>query len=261
MESLKNAALTSVFKMFNVINLEIIGKNKKEHIKKVQMLRYCSKTALSCIHYIKDNLEEGITEIEVVNLIKEYVKKRNLLVSNNPLAGFILVSFGDNTGNIHNKAGSKKLIKNDIIMIDIGFKRRIIGDYCSDLTRTFFFGNPDNKWREIWKYVKKAQIAGIETIKAGTLASKVDIAARNVLRKHLNGYNIPHSVGHGVKRYEHAIPRISYNSHDILKEGDLITIEPGWYSNEFGIRIEDLFLVTKDGYESISTPDDIDVWL
>ena len=116
-------------------------------------------------------------------------------------------------------------------MIDIGVK---INGYCSDETRMFFVGKPKPIWLKIYRLVLKAQLAA------------VDQAARQF-------FPIPHSVGHGLGKIIHDRPKINPNSKDLIKPGDIFTIEPGrYFPGRFGIRIEDTVLKTKTGYRLLT---------
>ncbi|MCP4760841.1 MAG: M24 family metallopeptidase [archaeon] len=252
-----------------IINLEILGKKDIEKQKKIEGLKICSKIALASIHIVKRKVKIGMTEQDILKIISNFIKKYNLSMT--PLiSGGALVASGPNTAKIHGMASKRQIKTNEPIMIDMGLKRkgRIFSDYCSDLTRTFYFGEAPDDWIEIWKIVQKAQHKAIKLIKPGISAHLIDFAARKVIRDELNGYDIPHGVGHAVKRMQHATPQMRLESADILKEGDVITVEPGWYGGEyngeqktFGIRIEDLFLVTSSGYEALSSPDNIEDWI
>ena len=99
--------------------------------------------------------------------------------------------------------------------------------------------------------MKNAQKIGISLVKNGQSASIID---RNV-RKYLNkeGYDFDHGTGHGIKRLIHADPLINQYNHEYLREGDIITIEPGIYlQNQFGVRIEDTIYVSRDSFEILS---------
>ena len=249
-------------------NFEILGNKQKEKDRKIDALKYCSKIALESIKEVKIHLEEGITEHQIRNIIINYFREHNLRIKPTGLAFVLLVSTGLNTSKIHAMPSNRKLKVNEPIMIDVGSKNRLLVDYTSDITRSFFFGHPSKEWIKVWNIVKKAQVAAIDLIRPGRKARHIDMMARKLIRDELWGYNIPHGVGHAVKRIQHATPQIRWTSTDILHEGDIITVEPGWYGGKidgrkcnFGIRIEDLLLVTHDGYEYLTKPSNIEEWI
>ncbi len=165
----------------------------------------------------------------------------------------LLVSSGENTANVHGYASNRKIQENDIIMIDIGLKRHLFSSCTSDITRTFFIGEPTPLQKKIYRIVKKAHDKAIEVLKPGLNTFMVDKMVRTYFGRF--GYGMPHGLGHGTgTRYPHNPPMLSNKfAGFILKENDIITIEPGIYLPEkFGVRIEDMILITRDGYEIIS---------
>jgi Xaa-Pro aminopeptidase len=223
----------SVYYAFTkVINTEF---RKVDTQKKIIELRKASVIALLAINYCKNN--------------------KNLFVGKTGYhqAFPLIIGTGESTSKIH-AWPSKRVIKNDdIIMIDIGLKHSWISDYASDLTRTFFFGEPTNEQKKVYEIVKNAHDLAIKAVKIGVSASNVDKVARNYIKEHFNGYDIPHGVGHAVKRWDHAHPFLSPGMNYELKKNDIITIEPGIYlEGKFGVRIEDLGVVTENGYELLT---------
>ena len=125
--------------------------------------------------------------------------------------------------------------------------------YKSDLTRMFFLGRiPQLVWH-VNDCVREAQQKAIAHIKAGVRVSEVDQLARKSLANHKLDEFFGHSLGHGVGLEIHENPRLSIKSKEVLKEGMVVTVEPGVYiPDQFGIRIEDMVLVTKNGCEVLS---------
>ena len=129
----------------------------------------------------------------------------------------------------------------------------VCNGYCSDLTRTFFIGKPTQYQQKIWNIVKQAHDKAMEKIKPNIKACDIDLTARNIIKD--NGFEkyFIHTTGHGVGIDIHENPTISHKSETILKEGMVITIEPGIYlKNKFGVRIEDTVLVTKTGFKKLT---------
>ncbi|MHA1314277.1 MAG: M24 family metallopeptidase [Candidatus Helarchaeota archaeon] len=224
------------------VNLSFRARTEK-HVERVRKL---CRIQLRALDLLQERLQAGITEIEVKNFLKKEVKK-----SGTHLGCPILVAFGLNTANVHAFATDNPLKENDIILIDFGLKFSLIDTVGNDITRTYFHGTPTKKQLEIYKIVEIAQKNAIERVKAGRTTFEVDNAARSFIKAH--GFDFPHGVGHGIGRYIHAPPFLDQNNWYELKENDIITIEPGIYvPGEFGVRIEDVLLVTRDGFEILS---------
>ncbi len=201
--------------------------------------------------FILDKLKLGITEKQVANQIELFIKQKNAEISFRPI-----VAFGKNSSTPHHLSGNTKLKRNQIVLLDFGVK---INNYCSDMTRTVFFGKANNKFKEIYETVLAAQQKAIEYINGQLsmvncqlLAKDIDKAARDYIASN-NYSNIPHSLGHGIGIEVHEAPHLSPNSKDIIKPGMVFSVEPGIYIENYGgVRIEDLVLVTKNGAELIS---------
>jgi Xaa-Pro aminopeptidase len=161
----------------------------------------------------------------------------------------------------HGVASQKVIELNELVTLDFGC---YYDGYVSDITRTFQTGKKiDPELLKIYRIVVDAQRKGVEAARAGVRAAKVDRAAREYIEKKGYGKYFGHSLGHGIGLRIHELPRISQKSHDTLLEGNVVTIEPGIYiPNLGGVRIEDDFLVTKDGVEQLSSfPKDLRYYL
>ncbi|HUI31715.1 MAG TPA: aminopeptidase P family protein [Candidatus Acidoferrales bacterium] len=151
----------------------------------------------------------------------------------------------------HGVASDRGIEDNEFVTIDFGC---VYDGYSSDITRTFQTGSRINaKLEKIFQVVYDAQRKGIDAAHPGTAARKVDKAARDYIEKKGYGKYFGHGLGHGIGLRVHELPRISKISEDVLEVGNVITIEPGIYIPKLGgVRIEDDFLVTKDGLEQLS---------
>ncbi len=138
-----------------------------------------------------------------------------------------------------------------LVVVDMG---AVQNGYCSDMTRMLFLGKPGSKVKRAYRAVLEAQLAAIDSVRAGAASARVDAAARKVLK----GYGLDrafiHSTGHGLGLEIHEPPRIGKRDKSKLQAGMAITIEPGVYLEGFGgIRIEDTVVVTETGCD-ILTP-------
>ncbi|OGI95201.1 hypothetical protein A2917_00925 [Candidatus Nomurabacteria bacterium RIFCSPLOWO2_01_FULL_42_17] len=192
-------------------------------------------------------LKTGISEIEVANFIKKtYISHGVNVLSFPPI-----VAFGKNTANIHHTPGKSKLKKGDLIMFDFGCT---INHYCSDMTRSYFWGQPTQRQKKIYESVFRAMNLAMNKIKKGERRAKmIDKAARDFLNKKYGKKNFQHGLGHGVGTVIHEWPNFKPKSEDILPAGCVMTIEPGLYFQGFGgVRIEDMILITKNGCTNLT---------
>ena len=162
-----------------------------------------------------------------------------------------IVGAGPGGAKPHYQSGATVIGDHPALLIDWGTK---LGGYASDLTRCFHFGDPPDRFLSAYQAVLDSQLAAIEVIRPGVIASDVDAAARGSLKKAgLDEYFV-HGLGHGVGLQIHEMPRLSAVSEDVLEPGMVITVEPGvYFEGEFGIRIEDDVLVTETGHEVLSS--------
>lgn len=210
-----------------------------EHIKKAQSI---TEKALSAVLSL---LKPGVTEKD----ISAELTYRFLKFGADGLAFDNIVAFGENSSDCHHIAGDRKLEKGDVILFDIGAKAN---GYCSDMTRTFVFGEPSGKFSEIYELVLNAQQNVLKFLKAGMSGREADSIAREFFRA--NGYDreFGHSLGHSVGIDIHENPRLSASNYDELPENCVVTVEPGLYLEKFGVRIEDMVVIKKDGIENLT---------
>jgi Xaa-Pro aminopeptidase len=122
------------------------------------------------------------------------------------------------------------------------------------MTRTVFIGSVDEKIKKIYDIVLEAQLTSLSAIKPGAVCSCVDEIARGIIRN--NGYekNFGHGLGHSVGLEIHEEPRLSPSDKSVLEQGIVITVEPGIYVEGLGgVRIEDLIVITENGYENLTS--------
>jgi Xaa-Pro aminopeptidase len=161
-----------------------------------------------------------------------------------------IVAAGPNGALPHAEPGEREIGRGELVVFDMGAK---LDGYCSDGTRTFATGDPGVRVREVYEVVRMAQLAALGAIEADANGEAVDAVARKAidaagLRDHFG-----HGLGHGVGLEVHEGPRLSLRSDDVLAPNEVVTVEPGIYlPGEFGVRIEDLVVVTKDGCENLS---------
>jgi Xaa-Pro aminopeptidase len=162
-----------------------------------------------------------------------------------------IVASGERSGLPHGQASRAKLPRRGFVTLDFGV---VLNGYCSDMTRTVHIGRATAAEREAYEAVLEAQLAGVAAVRAGVAAGDVDEAARSVLRRAGLDQWFTHSTGHGVGLEIHEGPRLAARQTRKLEAGMVVTIEPGIYiPGKFGVRIEDMVVVTAAGAE-ILTP-------
>ena len=161
-----------------------------------------------------------------------------------------LVQFGKTSSYPHSEGGENILQKNDVVLIDKG---DMWEKYHSDITRTAYFGKPDEEFLKIWHIVRQAGDAAIEKAGPGIPCELVDKSARDVIEKEGYGEYFTHRTGHGLGLDIHEMPYLVRGNRDLLEPGNVVTIEPGIYlPGKFGVRIEEDVLITKTGRKVLS---------
>ena len=198
-------------------------------------------------------LTPGITTTEVGRFLADAHAR---LGCDGPLS-FCIVLFGEPTAYPHGVPYPQTLKEGDMVLIDVG---ATVEGYHSDITRSYVFGDPNERQREVWNVEKAAQAAAFEAARPGVLCEAVDAAARNVIEQagFGPGYatpGLPHRTGHGIG--------LDVHEWSYLVKGDKTPLAPGMcFSNEpmiciygeFGVRLEDHFYVTENGAQWFTEP-------
>jgi Xaa-Pro aminopeptidase len=162
-----------------------------------------------------------------------------------------IVASGPNGALPHANPGDRVIGAGEYVTIDMG---AIVDGYCSDCTRTLVEGDPDPAQKQVYDLVLASQLAALDAICAGANGRAVDAISREPIAEAGYGERYGHGLGHGVGIEVHEPPRLSKRSEDTLLVGDVVTVEPGIYvPGEFGVRIEDLVVVTEDGNRNLSS--------
>ncbi|HLJ48189.1 MAG TPA: Xaa-Pro peptidase family protein [Bryobacteraceae bacterium] len=212
----------------------------------IARIRQAVQTNSAAFTVTLKRIRPGVTESAVAAELEYQMRRRG---AEKP-AFETIVAFGTRAALPHAQPTHQKLNASDLVLIDMGATQN---GYTSDMTRTFFIGNPTPKLRKMYEAVLKAQLAGIDAVREGVTADRVDRATRSVLRSEgLDKYFV-HSTGHGLGLEIHEAPRLGRKDKTPLQAGMVITIEPGVYmENIGGVRIEDTVLVTKNGCEVLT---------
>ena len=225
-----------------ISNLKII--KSSDEIAKIQKAQQITEEAyLELLNIVKP----GVTEAQLALELEFLMRKKGA-----EGVSFDLITItGKKTSMPHGVPGNEVVRRGDFVTFDIG---AIYDGYHSDMTRTVAVGEVSDFQREIYNIVLEAQLTAISKVKAGVKASDVDKAARDIIKDRGYGDYFKHSTGHGVGLDIHEQPFVSPKSPSILSAGMIITVEPGIYlPDRFGVRIEDMGAVTKDGYNNFAT--------
>ena len=226
-----------------ILNLVKTIKNEEE-LSNIQKACEITQTAL---WEEVSRIKEGITELE----LKKSIENKMISLGADGVAFDTIVAFGANSAVPHHLSGETKLCKNSVVLIDAGCK---VNGYCSDITRTYFFGEPTKKFINVYQSVYKANELALREIKSGVNGKEADDVARKYLSNCGFGEKFTHSLGHGVGLEIHEFPSLSKKSSALLKDGMVFTIEPGVYlDGEFGVRIEDTVVLKNGSVERLFT--------
>ena len=200
------------------------------------------QSAIKCVY-------EGITELQ----LKDIIEQKVIEFGAEGTSFDTIVAFGSNSAIPHHKSNDTKLKLDMPILIDMGAKYQ---GYSSDITRTFFYGTPSKEFEFRYNAVLKANLVAEQSIKVGDKTDVADGYARAELEKTGLAKYFTHSLGHGIGLEVHEYPTVSPKRKQELKENMLFTIEPGvYFEGEYGIRIEDTVLLTKNGIKRLFTDD------
>ncbi|MGI8774237.1 MAG: M24 family metallopeptidase [Actinomycetota bacterium] len=217
----------------------------------IEALRRAVAIGDAAFTWMVERLSPGMTERGIALDLEVYMRSNGAEdVSFEPIVGT-----GPLAAHIHHTPSDRALEKGDLVLMDFG---ALADGYHSDLTRTVVVGPASDEQREVYDVVRRAQQAGIDALVGGAGAKAVDTAARSVVVDAGYGDTFNHGLGHGVGLDIHEAPRMSDTTTDVLRTGEVVTVEPGIYlSDRGGVRIEDCVLIT-DGAAAVlgSAPKD-----
>lgn len=209
----------------------------------IEYIKKACKITDDCFNMIIQYIKPGMTEIQVARKIQDFYRDFAEGESFETI-----VASGENTSKPHAIPTNRKIEKQDIVLIDMGCK---VKGYCSDMTRTIFIGEPTEEQLKIYNLVLKNQKQVLDDIQEGKNIKNLSRKLENNFAEY--GYDMIHSLGHGVGLEIHEKPFVNSKNDNSLKENMVITDEPGIYlPGNFGIRIEDTVLVKKQGHQALT---------
>lgn len=242
---LKNDIKADIISDFNlsdkILDFRMI-KSQSEIEKIIKAQRITEKSYTELLNYIKVGVTERQLAVELEHLMK--------LNGAEKVAFDIISISGKNTSLPHGVPTDKELCDGDFITFDIG---SVYDGYHSDMTRTVALGYVTDEMREIYDIVLNAHTCAAQKIKAGNTCADVDNAARDFISSKGYGEFFGHTTGHGVGLEIHEKPTVYLTNLAVLKPNMIITDEPGIYlPDKFGVRIEDMYQVTENGYVDLA---------
>ncbi|HEV2176017.1 MAG TPA: Xaa-Pro peptidase family protein [Terriglobia bacterium] len=212
----------------------------------IQQIRAAVALGAKLFDRAVEMMRPGIKEVEVAAEMELVARRSGAEEMSFPT----IIASGARSALPHGRASEKAITPGSFVVCDFGV---ILSGYCSDQTRTVWLGKVADDARPVYDAVQEAQQAAIQAVRPGIAVGEVDSAARKVLQKAGLGRYFTHSTGHGVGLEIHEIPRVAQGQPEVLQSGMVITIEPGvYFPGKWGIRIEDMVVVTDGGCEVLT---------
>lgn len=211
----------------------------------IENIRKAVKLTDACFRYITALLKPGVSESQIAWAIESFIRKHGGSLAFTPI-----IAFGTHTSQPHYQMSEGRLRKSDLLLLDFGAR---MNGYCADMTRVVFIGKPKQEWKQAYEVVLEAQKHALDALLHGERSgANLDSLAKKTIEK--AGFQpYSHSLGHAVGLDIHEAPRLTIKHDETLKPGMVLSIEPAIYvEGKFGIRIEDLVLIKKDGIEILS---------
>lgn len=215
----------------------------------LQNFRRAQDLTDEAFRHILGFIKPGRTELEIAMELTQYMLARG---SETRSCNWIVAS-GPNSSLPHGFATERVVEKGDFVTMDFG---ALFEGYTADMTRTVAVGEISGEQRRVYEIVLEAQRRALEGVRAGAVCNEVDALARDYI--YGEGYRgcFSHGLGHSVGIDVHENPRFNEVCTDRLEPNTVITVEPGIYlKGRFGVRIEDMVVVTQEGCDDLTHSD------
>ena len=247
LDGMRKAVPGSVRRSFLVASRGLVARlRERKDAEEIALVRRAANLGCRLFEHVLEKIVPGSTETDIA-LAMEFEARR---AGAEAMSFETIVASGTRSALPHGRASAAKLLRRGFVTLDFGV---LLEGYCSDMTRTVHLGRPTEQEWDVYHSVLEAQEAGVAAVAPGVRCGDVDEAARSVLRKAGLEKWFTHSTGHGVGLEIHEGPRLAAKQEQVLEQGMVVTIEPGVYlPGEFGVRIEDMVLVTEMGGEVLT---------
>jgi Xaa-Pro aminopeptidase len=241
-----------VIPMDSAVSKLISRQRRIKSADEIASMRAAQAIAEKTYDHIRQIIRVGMTEKEIALEMEMYSRQNG---SEEAAFSFIVAS-GTNSSMPHAVPGGRRVESGDFITMDFGCT---VSGYRSDMTRTLAVGEPSHKQQEVYNLVLAAQLAALDAIKPGVVCKDVDKIARDIIDNSPYKGLFGHGLGHGVGLDIHESPNFNKSDETVLEPGMVLSVEPGVYlPGEFGVRIEDVVVITPDGCENLmSSPKEL----
>ena len=246
--------LKNMLKDFEVSADENIDKciSKMRQVKtqdEIDKLRLAQEMTEKAFDYVLGFIKPGVTDIDIAAELEYQMRKAGA----NGLSFETICVTGTDTSLPHGVPHGRKVQNGDFVTMDFG---ALYQSLHADMTRTVAVGNITDEQKKVYNTVLSAQLNCINNIKAGMTGKEADLLSRSVIEQAGYGEYFTHSTGHSVGFEIHESPSLVSKNEQPLQEGNCVTVEPGIYlPSKFGVRIEDMVLITKDGCKNFTKAD------
>ena len=220
----------------------IDGLREYKDEKELDIMAKAQDIADAAFSHILNTIKPEMTEIDVALELEFFMRKHGATSTS-----FSTIAVSGSASSLPHGVPRNIQLQKGFFTMDFG---ALYKGYCSDMTRTIVLGKADEEMKKLYNTVLKAQLAGVENARAGMSCRGLDKIARDIINE--AGYEgcFGHGLGHGVGRYIHEAPRVSFVAPEdkLLEPGHVVTVEPGIYiAGKYGCRIEDMVAITEDG--------------
>ncbi len=214
--------------------------------KEIEEIAKACQIGDDCLVEVSHEVKTGMSEKEIAFKMEMYLKSRGFDWGFDPI---VAIDANSALPHYNTKAGHGIVKKDSVILLDYGIKYH---DYLSDITRMIFMKETPREIIKIYHQLNDAQIKTVDMIKEINKLSEVDLYCRNLLVDNkLPSY--PHSTGHGVGLEIHEYPKVSFNSTEVKKDGQILTVEPGvYFPGKWGMRVEDTVVIQEGMAKSLT---------